>query len=329
MSGAGTSVVILASRPASLARCLESLARADAPKPDEVLVVLNGRDAECAAAAAPFAAAVPGLTVVRDAPRSLGGARNRAAALARGSWLCFLDDDVTVAPDYFSVLEDARRRHPGACALGGPNLTPPGSPVFERCVGFTLGSPLAAGRMRRRYAGHAADEWTDDASLILCNLCLRADALRAAGPGFDEELIRNEENLLLQKVFRAGGRALHAPALRVFHERRSTLRAFVRQCFLSGRGRAEMTLKSPRTLRPEHLFPSALAACVLLSPLLPAARAAAALYAAAVLAQAACLTAREREGPAAFWWLVWLTPAAHLGYAAGMASGLSPARRRR
>lgn len=319
------SAIILASRPDSLRRCLLSLERAS-PKPAEILVVLNGKDAECAAVAGEFATDLPGLAVLRGAPRSLGGARNRAVATARGSWLCFLDDDVTVPPEYFAVLEEKLRAHPEAIAIGGPNLTPAPSPVFERCVGHILGSPFAAGRRGRRYAGHADDTWTDDGGLILCNLCLSAEALRAAGLGFDEDLIRNEENLLLQRLFRSGHRALHAPALFVFHERRSTLLAFVRQCFLSGQGRAEMTVKLPGSLTLTHLLPLTPAVGVLGTLLHPAVfLPCVAGYGTLAFGHALWLGLRHGESAAAVWWLAWLMPAGHLGYAAGLLAGFGGA----
>ena len=316
-------VIIVCSRPASLRRCLASLAAARDPRPLEVLAVLNGRDAACAAAAGEFARALPELRVLRGGPRSLGGARNLAMAEARAGWLCFLDDDVAVPPDYFSELEAAIRRHPEACAIGGAARTPPGSPLFERCVGHSLGSWLGAGRFRRRTAGYAADTWTDDSGLILCNLALRRSALESRGFAFDEELVRNEENLLLQRLFREGGRALHAGGLFVFHERRSCLRDFCRQCCLSGKGRAEMTFKLPGALSVFHVLPLLPAAClaggwVLPGLLLPAAGA----YAAAAALNGLRLRRVHSErSAAAFFWLWLLAPAGHVSYAAGLAAG--------
>ena len=323
------SVIILASRPDSLKRCLRSLERAAPPQPAEVLVVLNGRDSECGMVAGEFAARLPGLKIVRDAPRSLGGARNRAVTQARGSWLCFLDDDVTVPPEYFSVLAEKLARYPEAAALGGPNVTPKPSPVFERCVGHILGSPLVAGRRGRRYAGYEKDTWTDDGSLILCNLCLSAQALGLADLRFDEELVRNEENLLLQRLMKTGRQAMHAPSLFVFHERRATLYAFAQQCFLSGKGRAEMTAKLPSSMTLAHLLPLAPAACILGTPLFPAVfLPCLAAYGVLAFLQALWLSLRHHEEASAVWWLTWLMPAGHLGYAVGLLAGLITALRR-
>ena len=311
------SVIIPASRPEPLRRCLASLAAARLPQSFECLLVLNGSDEACAAAAQDWSGRVPGLRLIRGAPRSLGGARNAAVREASGDWLCFLDDDVLLPPGYFETLLRELRLHPRACVIGGPNLTPPGRPLFERCVGHVLGSRLCAGPMSRRTAGFAQDSWTDDSGLILCNLCIRRDALWEAGLRFDEDLVRNEENLLLARLLRGGRRAMHSPELFVFHERRGSLAAFCRQCFLSGQGRGAMTVSLPASLRAWHLAPLLLPLGLLgLGPWPSAA------YAALAAGDAAFLAARHAEGWAAWGWLFVLHPAAHLSYAAGLLAGL-------
>ncbi|MEK7859316.1 MAG: glycosyltransferase [Elusimicrobiota bacterium] len=317
------SAIILASRPASLRRCLESLAAAQPKEGFECLLVLNDDAQACAEVAESFTGRIAGLRLIRGAPASLGGARNAALRAAEGEWLCFLDDDVTVPPSYFSVLEEKSLRYPEACAIGGPNLTPAASPLFERCLGHLLGSWLGAGPMRRRCAAFDGDTWTDDRSLILCNLSFRRDALLREGLCFDEELVRNEENLLLEQLFSGGRRALHAPELRVYHERRATLAAFSRQCFLSGKGRAEMTLKRPSSLSAVHLAPQLLFLGLLgffRQPWLCALLAAA--YGAAAAFNAVFLALRHSEGAGALGWLLLTLPAAHLSYAAGFLAGL-------
>jgi hypothetical protein len=302
---------------------LESLVQAAPRRGFECLLVLNGRDAECGAVAAAFSGRLPGLRILPGPlPRSLGGARNAALHEARGEWLCFLDDDAFAPPGYFLALSRAIERHPDAAAIGGPNLTPPGSPLFERCCGHLLGSRACAGPMSRRYREDGAEAWTDDRALILCNLAMRRRALLDDGLSFDETLARNEENLLLEQLLARGRRALFVPDLFVHHERRPTPAAFAVQCFLSGRGRAEMTFKRPSSLRALHAAPALLlagAAGLILKPawfVLPAAA-----YAIAAALNAAALAIRRREGPRALAPLFFLMPAAHLSYAAGLIAG--------
>ncbi|MFA6028460.1 MAG: glycosyltransferase [Elusimicrobiota bacterium] len=327
-SGASSlSVIILASRPRSLSRCLESLVEARLPQDFECLLLLNGNEEACAAAATPYLGRLRGLKVLSGAPRSLGDARNAAVARAQGGWLCFLDDDVTVPQDYFSVLGEKILRYPEAAVIGGPNLTPPQSPPFERCVGRLLSSRLCAGPMSRRFGGFPADTWTDESGLILCNLAIRREALAGERPPFDPELVRNEENLLLERLARVGRRALHAPELYVHHERRSTVGAFCRQCFLSGQGRAQMSLKLPSSLRLLHLAPllpllglfGLCARPFLFFPL-------AAVYVFSAAVNAAALSLRRFEGGQGLAWLFLLHPLAHLSYAAGLFAGLAAGR---
>lgn len=310
---APVSVVVLASRPDALPRCLASLAACE-PRPEETFVVLNGPAAARLSEAAGWADRLPGLRVLALPPSPLGRARNAALRAARGEAVCFLDDDARVPPDFFARLERKLREYPAADALGGPNLTPPESGRFARLAGALLGSPFGAGPMSRRYRGLPRDAWTDDSALMLCNLALRRRAV-AAGAAFDEGLTRNEENLLLARLARRGGRVLHSPELFVWHERRPGLRAFLRQCFESGVGRAQMTRLAPGTLRPRHLAPLALGLASALAPQ------ALAVYAAAAAA-AAWRASRGETGRLAAAFVLWpLFPAAHAAYGAGLAAG--------
>ena len=93
----------------------------------------------------------------------------------------------------------------------------------------------------------------EGAQLWFDNLAIPKDALPDGGP-FDPELIRNEENLLLERLARSGRRFLHAPELFVHHERRSSASARSEDCTYhvasSGRAQASpscmMARESPR-----------------------------------------------------------------------------------
>ncbi|MBI5597460.1 MAG: glycosyltransferase [Elusimicrobia bacterium] len=318
------SVIILGTRRAALARCLQSLAAARGPRPAEVVVVLNGAPGVSLADLAPWRRSLA-LCVLAMPAAPLGRARNAALRVTRGEVVLFLDDDVVVPPDFLENLARKASEYPAAAALGGPNRTPPGSPRFARWAGALLSSAAGAGPMRRRYAGFPVDTWADDASLMLCNLAVRRSALEEEGLEFPEHLDRNEENFLLDGLRRRGRRALHSPDLAVDHERRATLRGFLRQCALSGLGRGQMTRRAPFSLRPHHAAPLVLVcAAAAAGPLRPGGVALTAAYAllAAVSAWSAQRGFVDRAAVAC------LMPAAHLAYAAGFAAGLAGARTR-
>jgi glycosyltransferase involved in cell wall biosynthesis len=316
------SVVILTRGRAALLRaCLDSVLAADLSEAREVLVVVNGPDAEGGAVAAAAAARDARVRAVPIALSSRGRARNLAAAAARGEYVHFLDDDVTVPPELFARTVRRFAQDPRLSAVGGPNLTPADSSAFERAVGRVLSSRLGAWSMRARYRVLGPARPAGEESLMLCSLAFRADADGPGGLRFDERLISAEENLLLERIRRRGGRMLYDPELVVRHRRRARWRGFLEQTFKSGAGRWQTARRMPSILRPAHVAPVAFALYLAGLALRPGARAAVplAVYAAWLALETAAAAREEGLGVAARFCA--LTPLHHLAYAAGFLLG--------
>lgn len=165
--------------------------------------------------------------------------RNQAVQQAAGEIIYFLDDDAMVVPDALQRLA----RHfadPQVVVVGGPSLTPSTDTLLQRAIAAALASPLGAGGVRNRYRAVGTVRRTTERELILCNLAIRREAF-LANNGLDERLYPNEENELLDRLYKAGGILLHDPGLAVERSQRTSLAAFVRQMFRYGRGRSEQT----------------------------------------------------------------------------------------
>ncbi len=315
-------VVLTRGRAAMLRACLDSVLDADLSRVAEVLIVVNGPDPEAEAEVARAAVRRPIARLLTIAASSRGRARNLGAREAKGGILHFLDDDVTVPRDLFTATARRFADDPRIAAVGGPNLTPPKSAVFERAAGRALASRLGAWRMRARYAAVGVAREAGEESLMLCSLALRADADGPGGLRFDESLASAEENLLLERVRRRGGRLIYDPALFVFHRRRSSWRAFAQQAFRSGAGRLQTIWRLPSIARPIHFAPAALvvyAAWLLGRGRADAAVIPAAFYAAWLAAEAA--RAFEQDGPLAGALTPALIALLHAAYAAGFMLG--------
>ena len=165
--------------------------------------------------------------------------RNQAVQQARGEIIYFLDDDSLVVPDTLQRLEQ-HFVDPLVVAVGGPSLTPVTDSLLQQGIGAVLGSLLGAGGVRNRYRAVGTVRQTTERELILCNLAIRRDAFLAAG-GLDERLYPNEENELLDRLKKGGGKLLHDPLLAVERSQRASIPAFVRQMYRYGLGRAEQT----------------------------------------------------------------------------------------
>jgi len=191
--------------------------------------------------------------------------RNLAVAASAGDILYFLDDDSKVLPRF---LRKAVRnfQEPEVAAVGGPSLTPDSDSLLQHSFAMAFASAFGSGGMRNRYRQAGEIRVTCDRELILCNLSFRRETFLAHG-GFDERLYPNEENELLEKIRRGGGRLIHDPDIFIFRSQRPSLRAFCRQLFCYGRGRGEQTVLSG-VLKPITFIPSFFLIYLLLLPLM-------------------------------------------------------------
>jgi hypothetical protein len=97
--------------------------RAQCLAPDllEIIVVDNSPDQDAAAANRARYAGAHNLTYVLAPRPGLSEARNRGAALARGNFVGFIDDDAIVSPGWAAaILEAFKLFGPRAGAIGGP-----------------------------------------------------------------------------------------------------------------------------------------------------------------------------------------------------------------
>ena len=306
-------IVITRGRPGLLRTCLESVLAAGAGP--EIIIGVNGADPASAEALASFSA----VTAIALPRMCRGEARNALAALARGRWLCFLDDDTLVPPGYFERLAAVIKANPAAAVFGGGQALAPGAGAFESAVYALLSSPWGGGPFTERFSPVKGTRAAGPEKFILCNLTLDREFLRARGLAFEGHLTSAEENLLLGRMARAGALMVLSGELNIVHKRREAFLPFIRQVFGSGRGRAQITLLSPRASSSFTLLPPAallLAAwSVVCAPGLFASGFAA--YSAISLAAAALSGARPEAKPAVF----ALFPALHVFYAAGWLFG--------
>ena len=302
--------------------CLRSIEDQIDPPSYEVLVCSDGDRDVAEAVREHFPDAIVGF-VHTALP---GAARNLLVERAAGELLLFLDDDATLRPDALRRLDVLAAQHPEAAVFGGPNDTPPGGSRFQAVQGAVLASLVGSGPVRRRYGAHPATH-ADERFFILCNLAVR----RSAMVPFVDDLVCAEENAMLTELARNHVVMFYDPELVAYHERRPTLRGFLAQMHKYGRGRGQVTLLHPSSLRPAYVAPSALLVYLVLAPV--AAVWLGPLVFAPVIGYLACValsssvigrTLRQLSAvPLAF----SLTVLLHLWYGAGVLRGLIPSRR--
>ncbi len=306
-------------RLATLQNCLASIFAAQLPDATEILVVCNGSDPPTEDYLRMLSASEPRLHLMELDRGTPADARNAAMNKVRGEIVYFLDDDVTIAPDLFARALDTFAQRPEVDVVGGPNLTPSASTIFEHSVGSVLASAFGSARVSARYRSTGHLRSTDDRALILCNLAIRNCAIAHRRPVFEGDLVCNEENLLLGILELENRSMLHDPELIVYHSRRGTFAGFAQQIFKYGRGRWQNTLALPRSLSATFLLPSIFLLYLLVLPFLayPGRLMPLAAYGVLLLSFTTyeAILARSIR---AFPQLLILFPVCHLAYGAGL-----------
>ncbi|MGN6608751.1 MAG: glycosyltransferase, partial [Jatrophihabitans sp.] len=230
-----TSVVICAyNAEATLAECLEHTCALDHPDL-EIIVVDDGSTDATAAIARGF----PRVRLVQIPHAGLSAARNAGHRAARGEIVAYLDSDAYPSPEwpyYLALGLDASE----LAGVGGPNVPPPGDGPAAQLVARAPGGPVHV---------LTADDRAEH--LPGCNMAFRRSVFDEVG-GFDPVYTSAGDDVdFCWRVLDAGhGLGFH-PAALVWHHRRSSLRAYLRQ--QRGYGRSEALVEA----RHPHRFNAA------------------------------------------------------------------------
>jgi glycosyltransferase involved in cell wall biosynthesis len=198
-SGPRVSVVVATrNRAADIDHLLAAVAAADTGVVHEVILV---DDASSTPLRVDECATFPVRILRNERRRGAAASRNRAAEVAGGEILAFLDDDARPLPDWFHVVESA--------------LTADRAGITGRVLGFDS-TTVARARQHRyeaRYAQHAPGSavgfFAGGNSAVWTNRFL------AAG-GFPDIIVASD-NALVDGLAREGGRVHFVPELRVAH----------------------------------------------------------------------------------------------------------------
>lgn len=211
-------------RPGSLSACLEAVAGQDYPRDRyEVIVVDDGSETSPEASVDTIRDRVH-VRLVRQPNLGPSAARNSGAAVAKGEFLAFTDNDCLPEPDWLTAL--------AACFAAEPFNT-----VGGRTLNALEENPYAAfSQMIIDVAYRYYNRDPDRACFFASNnLAIPADGFRAVG-GFDPGFRTSEDRELCDRWLHLDRRMTYAPRAVVRHANELSLSSFCRQHFNYGRG---------------------------------------------------------------------------------------------
>lgn len=213
-------------RSVQLRACLDAVQHLAFPRDRfEVIVVDDGGREPLDALVSPFLQSMS-LRVCEHPGRGPASARNAGAAVARGAYLAFTDDDCAPAADWLLRLREAMARNPGKL-VGG------------RTVNALADVPCStASQLLLDYLYAYYNRAPDDATFLAsCNVAVPAERFRELG-GFDASYPRAaaEDRDLCARWRQRGFGMVYAEHAVVYHRHRLSLADFCRQHANYGQG---------------------------------------------------------------------------------------------
>lgn len=260
-----------------------------------------------------YGRAEPRIRVIDNPSRTVPAGLNAAIAEARGSIILRMDAHTFYAPDYVRRSVETLRST-GAANVGGPARTRPQG-YWGRAIAAAYHSPLACGGAR--FHDPEYEGWADTVPYG----CWHKETLLELGL-FDETLVRNQDDELNLRLWRAGKRVWQSPAIVSWYQPRGSLQQLFQQYFQYGFWKVAVIRKHRVPASWRHLAPVVFVVLMVVLALVSWKLwlAAAGAYL-AVCALAAGMAAR-RHGWTLLPALPLVFPVYHVAYGSGFMAGL-------
>lgn len=226
-------VVCTRNGSATLGPCLAALGRQTYPN-HEIIVIDDGSTDSVPQIAQSF----DFVRYQRQEPSGLSVARNFGASIATGEIIAYTDDDCVPDVDWLQQLALAFD-DPQWIAAGGPNIPPPPRNRIEAIVAHAPGGP-----------SHVLLNDEEAEHLPGCNLAIRKTALDQIG-GFNPIFKTAGDDVdVCWRLRDTGGKLRFCPGAFVWHHRRFTVRAYLRQQRGYGHAEAQLMKVHPQRFGP-------------------------------------------------------------------------------
>ena len=247
---------------AAIADCLRSVLQQDYPSENLEVLLIDGCSTDATRQLAlETARQSPAVRfrIVDNEQRRAAPALNIGFREARGELVARVDGHCTLPPDYLrravAHLDDA-----SVTGVGGTCETI-GSGRVPGAIALAMSTSFGVGNSGFRTLG--SDTPPLPADTVPFPIYRRSVA-RLIG-GYDEELVRNQDDEYNYRIRHAGGRLLLAGDLATRYFSRTTFRALFRQMFQYGFWKVRVLQKHPRQMMPRQFVPALFVASLLLA----------------------------------------------------------------
>jgi len=284
----------------------------------EVLVVDGMSDDGTRAIVERLAGEHPVVRLLDNPLRTVPHAMNVGVAAARGEVVVRVDGHAEVAPDFLRASLDELARHPECACVGGVienvNLSP-----ISAAISTAMSSRFGVGNAIFRTGGEVG--YVDT---LAFGAYRRADLERIGG--FDEELVRNQDDELNFRLLRSGRKIWLSDKIRSRYYVRSSLDRLFRQYHQYGYWKVYVNRKHGTVTNLRQLVPPVFVASLALlgvgSLVLRSARILLVLEVGVYVIAALSIAARTTRSPSQVLRIVASFAALHVAYGLGYLAGV-------
>ncbi|WP_408096966.1 glycosyltransferase family 2 protein [Peredibacter sp. HCB2-198] len=167
-----------------------------------------------------------------------GKAKNIALNEAEGEWVCFLNEDATLARGYWDILRPLLSESKIE-VLGGIDVMASGMSALSRAQGIALSSPFCAGTtfVRHQASGSKLQEGNEE-KISQTHIWVRRSVI--GNTRFPENYKRGDEVLFLQELKKKGVGMYYQPRLKVYLFRAQRFSEIFRSTFYAGYYRSKI-----------------------------------------------------------------------------------------
>jgi succinoglycan biosynthesis protein ExoA len=193
----------------------------------------------------------PRLQLIDNPQRIVSTGLNRAIDAARGEMIVRMDVHTAYAPDYIAECLAALQAT-GATCVGG-SWRPVGEGWPQAAIALAFQSRFGSGGAASRRV-----DYSGPVDTVYLGAWRREDLLRLGG--FDESLVRNQDDELNLRIVRSDGRVWQSATIRSSYAPRGSFAALFRQFHQYGYWKVPVIRKHRLPASPRHLAPFALVA---------------------------------------------------------------------
>ncbi|MFN0112999.1 MAG: glycosyltransferase family 2 protein [Blastocatellia bacterium] len=241
-------------------RCLNAVVEQDYPADRMEIIIADGMSTDATREIIhSFQSRFANIRLIDNPGKIAPTGLNRATALAAGEIIARVDGHCEIAPDYIArAVEHLQNEEPNGIVdgVGGPIETI-GETATAEVIAAAMSSAFGVGGSTFR----TVKDKTMLADTIAFPVYTRSIIERAGG--YDEELVRNQDDEYNYRLRKLGAKLLLAADVRSRYYSRGSVRKLFKQYFQYGFWKVRVLQKHPRQMSSRQFIPPAFAASLI------------------------------------------------------------------